>query len=205
MMSRDDSGRQTLVLDAMGVIYEVGDDVADLLIPFIREKGGSADIQQIEAAYTEASLGRISAHEFWRRVSVLAELEDEYLSRFRLSNGLQDLLQTSSERFNRLVCLSNDLSQWSQKLRQRFGLERYFAKWYISGDLGVRKPDPMIYQVLLRDLAISASQLVFVDDRIKNLDPAAKLGIQTIHYNANRTETDGVHQVIDRLMSLVSD
>jgi len=29
----------TLVLDAMGVMYQPADDVADLLIPFVRAKG----------------------------------------------------------------------------------------------------------------------------------------------------------------------
>jgi hypothetical protein len=29
-----------LVLSAIGVIYQVGDDAVDLLVPFIREKGG---------------------------------------------------------------------------------------------------------------------------------------------------------------------
>ena len=31
--------RTTLVLDAMGVMYQPADDVADLLIPFVRAKG----------------------------------------------------------------------------------------------------------------------------------------------------------------------
>ena len=52
----------------MGVVYEVGDDVADLLGPFVREKGGCVEQQAIAAAYTDASLGRISATEFWQRV-----------------------------------------------------------------------------------------------------------------------------------------
>lgn len=29
-----------LALDAMGVLYSVGDDVADLLVPFVRQAGG---------------------------------------------------------------------------------------------------------------------------------------------------------------------
>lgn len=37
-----------LVLDAMGVIYSVGDDVADLLCPFIEERGGESDRSRIE-------------------------------------------------------------------------------------------------------------------------------------------------------------
>ena len=53
----------TLVLDAMGVIYETGDDVTDLLVPFIAEKGGTTDVADIEHAYHDASLGLMTSLE----------------------------------------------------------------------------------------------------------------------------------------------
>jgi membrane-bound metal-dependent hydrolase YbcI (DUF457 family) len=53
-----------LVLDAMGVIYRVGDDVGQLLVPFIRREGGVHDIRRIEGHYLPASLGAISSGEF---------------------------------------------------------------------------------------------------------------------------------------------
>ena len=56
-----DSSPHCLVLDAMGVLFCAADDVAELLIPFIRSAGGEADPRVIEAAYLEASLGRIDA------------------------------------------------------------------------------------------------------------------------------------------------
>ena len=37
-----------LVPDAMGVIFTADDDVAELLIPFIEERGGSGFYPQIE-------------------------------------------------------------------------------------------------------------------------------------------------------------
>jgi len=194
-----------LALDAMGVIYAVGDDVADLLIPFIRENGGIDDIHRIEAEYIEASLGKMQPTEFWRRVGVSPQLEEEYLSLFRLSDGILELLQLASSRFERLVCLSNDLSQWSRKLRQKFGLEQYFAAWYISGDLGLRKPDSRIYQRMIDDLDIAPGKLLFVDDRVKNLDPAAKLGIQTRYYDSSRKGFSESHRTIHQLASLLSD
>src|SRR5262245_20938185 len=78
-------GRPVLLLDAMGVIYRVGDDVADLLIPFIAEHGGSRDRDRISALYMEASLGRLSPAAFWRDVGVNDALEADYLDRFELT------------------------------------------------------------------------------------------------------------------------
>ena len=191
-----------LVLDAMGVIYEVGDDVAELLIPFIRERGGIADTHQIEGVYKDASLGRIQARDFWRRVGVAHELEDDYLSRFRLSEGLHEFLAAASERFARIICLSNDLSEWSRKLRRSFGLEPYFAGWYISGDIGVRKPDSRIYQYMITDLNVDPSQVLFVDDRVKNLDAADELGIQTVYYDVGHMGGAKGHWTISQLSEI---
>jgi len=84
---------RTLVLDAMGVIYRVGDDVAELLCPFIQEHGGIADHGRIEALYRDASLGRISAVQFWKEVQLDPSLEDAYLLRHRLSAGVIQFLR----------------------------------------------------------------------------------------------------------------
>ena len=201
--SLPDSKQRILVLDAMGVIYRVGDDVADLLVPFIREQGGVEDASAIEAVYREASLGRFDAGEFWRRVGVSPSLEDEYLARFELSEGVFDVLERAPTRFQSVVCLSNDLSEWSRKLRRRFHLEQHFAAWYISGDLQLRKPDSQIYARVLADLGVPAARLVFVDDRVKNLDPAAELGFVTIHYHTDALGPGSRHRSIDRLAALL--
>ncbi len=50
-----------LVLDAMGVIYSVGDDVGELLCPFLLEKGGIKDSSRIDAIYDAASIGEAAA------------------------------------------------------------------------------------------------------------------------------------------------
>ena len=50
----------------------------------------------------------------------------------------------------------------------------------ISGDVGIRKPDAGIYNVLLRSVGKPAQDCIFVDDRVKNLDAAQMLGFQTV-------------------------
>ncbi|WP_197521202.1 hypothetical protein [Bradyrhizobium icense] len=76
-----------LVLDAMGVLYAARDDVAELLVPFVRSKAGVVDAASIRAAYMQASLGVLTSREFWTAVQVDPALEDEYLASHRLSPG----------------------------------------------------------------------------------------------------------------------
>jgi len=169
----------------MGVMYSIGDDVKDLLCPFIAEKGGISDIEKITSLYMAASLGNLTAIEFWQSAGVAPNLEDEYLQRHNLTDGLIEFLEAVNSRGGKVWCLSNDLSEWARKLRDIFKLERYLRGFVISGDVGIRKPDPAIFEHLIRQLNVTAGDAVFVDDNPKNLDSVTELGLQTILFNAS--------------------
>ena len=53
----------------------------------------------------------------------------------------------------------------------------FFAACYVSGELGLLKPHPEIYQHVLDDLGISALEAVFIDNREANVRGAETLGI----------------------------
>lgn len=72
-----------------------------------------------------------------------------------------------------------------------------FDRRYISGHMGVTKPDPDIYKMVEIDCGLNAETLFFVDDRQENLDTAAARGWQTHLFRgadgfANRLRTEGV-------------
>ena len=60
----------TIVLDAMGVVFRAGDDVAELLVPYVAAHGGAADAARVGAAYLRASRGELTGVEFWRSVGL---------------------------------------------------------------------------------------------------------------------------------------
>lgn len=200
----EEADLKVLVLDAMGVIYSVGDDVRGLLCPFIEEKGVTKDIAEIEGLYDLASLGKMSASEFWGELDLDPALEDEYLQRYTLTDGLIDFLKAIKAEGFQVWCLSNDLSEWSRKLRTRFGLANYFRGFVISGDVGVRKPDRAIFEYLVRQLDVKPYDAVFVDDQPKNLDTAAELGFQTVLFApAGHDLPDEKHQVVANFNELL--
>ena len=178
-----------LVLDAMGVIYQSCDDVEELLVPFIREKGSNIDKKTIEDLYTRASLGEFASEEFWAKVGVDYNLEGEYLDRHQLSVGLLDFLAVFKNQVKApIYCLSNDVSEWSIKLRKKFQLDQYIERWFISGDLKIRKPSPRIYDVLIRESNVKPTQMLFVDDREKNITAANEFSIQTVLCKMNNED-----------------
>lgn len=84
------------------------------------------------------------------------------------------------------------LTNWSSETFP-YALENYdFFKIFdgkivVSGDEKLIKPDPKIYQVLLKRYNLKAEESVFVDDNIQNIETAKDLGFATIHV---KQETD---------------
>ena len=185
-----------IVLDAMGVIYAVANDDRDLLCLFVEEKGGTKGISKIQMVYQAASLGNMSSAELWEAIGLDPSLEDEYLQRYELTDGLIDFLEAVNSHGYEVWCLSNDISEWSKKLRARFGLDRYICGFVISGDAGARKPEQAIFDHLIAQLTVSPHDAVFVDDQRRNLDVAAALGFSTILFiPAGHDLTDEKHIV----------
>lgn len=175
-----------IVLDAMGVLYQSADDVAELLVPFVQMHNPAVSTEAVQRAYRLASLGEMSEQGFWEAVGVNASLEDDYLAGHRLMSGLGAFLDWTQKAGLRVACISNDVSRWSRKLRCRFGLSERFDKWVISADVGVRKPDPTIYQAALQQLGVSPHQILFVDDREANVRAARGLGIPSVLFAGQR-------------------
>jgi len=57
-----------------------------------------------------------------------------------------------------------------------------FDRRYISGHMGVTKPDPRIYEMLEEDCGVAPNALLFTDDRIDNIEAAVARGWQTHHF-----------------------
>ena len=56
-------------------------------------------------------------------------------------------------------------------------------KRFLSYDLGLLKPDPEIYKVVLQKLNAQSSEVVFIDDQPRNVEAAQKLGITGIVFD----------------------
>ncbi|NJL75986.1 MAG: HAD family phosphatase [Saprospiraceae bacterium] len=80
------------------------------------------------------------------------------------------------------------LTNWSAETFPR-ALELYdFLNWFedvlVSGKEKIKKPDPLIYRLLLDRFQINPQTAVFTDDNLRNVLAARAEGISTIHFQS---------------------
>ena len=78
------------------------------------------------------------------------------------------------------------LTNWNAHLFE-IALVRYdFFHWFdgrvVSGEEKTRKPFPEFYQILFDRYQVDPSRAIFIDDSLRNIQAADKLGMNTIHF-----------------------
>jgi HAD superfamily hydrolase (TIGR01509 family) len=116
------------------------------------------------------------------------ELDREYVERIELSDGVHQFLDAMDHRRIAVAALTNDVSEWSQLTRARFGLDGRIDPWIVSGDVGARKPDERIFVELARALDVPLRACLLVDDRTENLAAARLHAMATVQFARDPVE-----------------
>lgn len=130
--------------------------------------------------------GRLTRDEFWsvlRRTLGLSDREDDleaiWIDGYRLNEGTRDLIQELSQSYD-VYYLSDNVAERIEAVERRYRFLHLFKGGVFSHEVGVRKPDPRIYELLLERAQVEAPQVLFVDDKDWALTPAVQLGMKTV-------------------------
>lgn len=99
-------------------------------------------------------------------------------SRFHRVEPMYEMLREARAAGLRTCLLSNS---WANEY-PREGWEDYFDEVVISGEIGMRKPEPRIFEHALGRIGLAGEECVFVDDIEANIEAARRLGIVGVHH-----------------------
>lgn len=116
------------------------------------------------------------------RVELLRNLKSNYRL-FLLSNTNITHIRHVLKRINR----ENGITDFE---------DAFFEKAYYSFQLGMRKPDPEIYEFVLQDAGLIANETLFIDDKIENIEAAKKMGIITHHHNPSQEISEILNDIL---------
>ena len=77
--------------------------------------------------------------------------------------------------------------------------EKYMKKFdevVVSCDVGIRKPNPKIYKMILKKLKLKGKSCIFIDNQKWNLTPAKKLGMKTILFKDNKQADEKLKKLL---------
>lgn len=87
-------------------------------------------------------------------------------------------------------------NSWGVRRYPRDLLAELFDGVVISGEVGIRKPSPEIYRLGAESIALAPEACVFVDDLPFNLEPAAELGMATVHHRTTKETLDELERLL---------
>lgn len=98
------------------------------------------------------------------------------------------LLHALKNKGFQLYALSNinelHVAEINSNVQRLFGITEFselFEKAYYSNEVGWRKPEAELYNIVLTEIHLAPEHILFIDDKLENLEPAQLLGIQTYH------------------------
>ena len=119
---------------------------------------------------------------FYRPRSFTPEELREYI--FSLSQPSPDVLSFATSLANSGRYLMGTINNESRELNlyriEKFNLRSIFRLFVSSCYVGLRKPEPEIYQLTLEITQQVPEQCCFIDDRVLNLEVAKRLGMHVI-------------------------
>lgn len=99
-----------------------------------------------------------------------------------LYEGAKDLLNRLKKRNYLLGLASSSEKPHVEKMIRECGFSDTFDTVIDSSMIAKAKPDPMIYQIALENLGVTADQALIVEDSIYGLTAAERAGIRAVQY-----------------------
>lgn len=99
------------------------------------------------------------------------------------SKEMEKVVDALRGRF-RLFIISDTNILHYEHIAARFPVIHKFEEHILSFKVGVRKPDPKIFEAALKRASCSAKEAIFIDDKEKNVEGARRLGITGIVHSS---------------------
>jgi putative hydrolase of the HAD superfamily len=129
----------------------------------------------IESELTSILERPVSLHGFGERYMAALDPNEELFAYYR---GLH-------ERGMRFAMLTNNVREWEPLWRAKLPVDEIFELVVDSAFVGMRKPDPAIYELTLDRLGgVEPTECLFVDDNELNVEAGRELGMLAIQFSS---------------------
>ena len=186
---------RSVILDFGGVIsQQQNKNFVDNINNMLKQK--SPDLMELYDIYrTNYDNGRNTGEEYWsnifRHYNILITIEkiEELIvadtkSWTEINPEMTQFISDIRKRVYNLSIISNMPEDILAYIQNRFHWLDLFDELIWSCEVGGVKPDSCIYEYCLGKIGVPASECLFVDDSLANVDAAIKSGLNAIHFRS---------------------
>jgi epoxide hydrolase-like predicted phosphatase len=153
---------------------------------------------------TRAQKGEISPQALWVYVGRELDLSPGEVEAFRSQFFAGDFVDLelidwikSLRPSYKLGIITNAFTDARQYVKDGLGLNDALDALVISAEVGIMKPERRIFEIALERLAVAPPEAVFIDDFQHNVQAAAELGIQAVHFTSPGQARARVQALLD--------
>ena len=154
----------------------------------ILERDGSHPLFELETGrMTEADFLAKLGNQLTTQLGRTVELHgfgEQYFEHLHPNERMIDYMRELSGRGYKLAICTNNVREWEQLWRAKLPVDELFDVVVDSAFVGVRKPEPRIYELTLERLGVPAEAALLIDDIEFNCDAASALGIEAIWFRS---------------------
>jgi putative hydrolase of the HAD superfamily len=167
----------------------------------ISERDGAHPLFELET-------GRMTEADFLDRVATALEPElghrpemhrfrEVYFDALDPNAPMIDLMREIKDSGRRMALLTNNVREWEPVWRSMLPVDEIFELVVDSAFVGMRKPDPPIYDLTVARLSgVAAEQCLFVDDIAVNVEAARAAGMSAVHFHSNEQAIPEIREAL---------
>lgn len=181
-----------VLFDIGGVIVKWKDE---WLYKDVAKKFGLSEVLLVNEGKKELShlrLGKISELEMWQRIGAKINSEelsnikeslihDIFKSRISVDESIFVIIKQLQKKNIKIGILSNTTLVTHTIVEELIDMS-YFNYQFLSYRIGWEKPDEKIFKYVTEQLPYSKEEILFIDDKISNVNAAKEFGIKAIHF-----------------------
>ena len=134
-------------------------------------------------------------------------IRDFYFYEVQPKEGARELLQFLQDQGVKMIAATSSPREHVTKALQRNGLYTYLQQIYTTGEVGVSKHEPLIYQLAAESLGTKPEETLVFEDSLYALKTAKNAGFRAIGvYDADgETNQEGVRQTGELYLKRLSE
>ena len=186
-------GIKAIIFDCFGVLYL--DSKKSLLSVVPAEKH-----QELSDIFMSNNYGYFNKEEYLERVAEVAglpkrEVVSYIAAEHHLNTALITLIQESLKADYRIGLLSNIGREWIDDFFSKHELHDLFEETVLSGEEGMTKPHPAIFELTASRLGVDPAECLMIDDIKDNCEGAEMVGMHAIQFSSNAQLMDELYRM----------